>query len=808
MNIGFFEMQIRPASKHRQFRCQWRYLPDAPIVRIWLLVAGACLGVALASSRTDAGDTHPPISGDSKDATIASVLRPMLQTYCWDCHDAGSEIDLQSDLSAGGIHDDRPLWIRVLNQVRAGSMPPEDGTVMDAATRKQFETVVDDLANAVDCVRNPNAGRVALRRLNRYEYRNTIRDLTGVDYQPADDFPGDDVGYGFDNVGDVLSLPPILMERYLDAAETIVGRAILTPPPAETIEVDRSPDSLVGADKFGARGGRLTLASNGTVAIEKTLPWPGRYRLTVTASGNQGGPEVVQMTIGAGGRKRTFDVPGEDPVDVDFDAFLPAGKRRFEIAFINDFYDGDAGIDRNLILHHVRLVGEQNRTTFLRQSDKPRSHDALVFRTPSDEVPFRSAAAAVMNRFASRAFRRPAKGDEVRRLVELAESVHADGGTYEESIQVAMQAVLVSPHFLFKIERPRNIQIGGPMAPIGQFELATRLSYFLWSSMPDDELFAIARRGQMRNGDVIIKKIASMMRDPRSYRLITQFTEQWLQLRNLDDARPDAQLFGAFDDEIRDAMRRETLMFVADIFRNNRPVTDLLTSRETYLNERLAKFYGISSVSGTRFRKVSLDGSTGSAATADRGGLLTQGSVLVVTSNPTRTSPVQRGKFILENLLNLPPPPAPPNIPELDKGQLTGTLREQMEQHREDPACAACHNMMDPLGFAMEHFDAIGRYRSRDGRDDIDASGSLPDGTSFEGVGDLRALLSGPRREQFVRCLVEKLLIYAVGRGTDYYDRCAIDEIMSHASRNQYRFATVIAAIVASDPFQKQGVRE
>ncbi|TWU51216.1 hypothetical protein Poly59_28070 [Rubripirellula reticaptiva] len=724
---------------------------------------------------------------------------PLVRTYCLDCHDEGSELSLADDQSAADLAANRGVWMRALSQVRLGSMPPEDADPMDAATRSRMETLIDDLATAVDCVQNPNAGKVALRRLNRAEYRNTIRDLTDVDYTLADGFPGDDVGYGFDNIGDVLSLPPVLIERYMDAAETIAGQAIYTPPPGEIYEVEKSPSALIGAEKQGGGGDRVVIASNGTVSLQSDLPFGGNYTLTITASGDQGGPDPCKMKVECGRTEKIIDVPNSDAKDFDVSMRVGRGKRMFDISFINDYFkDGE---DRNLHIHHVRLRGEERREMFIDPDKLPASHKRIVYVTPDDNVSADQASAAVLGRVASRAFRRPATKDEVSRLVQLAAQVRSDGGNYEEGLQVALQAILVSPHFLFKVEQYRQPDASGKMPPISDYELATRISYFLWSSMPDDELLLMAHRGQIRDRQKLMVKIARMMKDPRSNRFVENFAGQWLQLRNLDTVDPDTRLFRTFDDDVRELMRRETLTFFAGVMRGNLPVPTLLDADFTYLNEPLAKFYGIHGVKGDEFRRVSLAGTP-------RGGLLTHASILTVTSNPTRTSPVKRGKWILDNLLNMPPPPAPPNIPELEKSRLVGTLRERMEQHRSNPACAACHNMMDPLGFAMENFDAVGQWRTRDGRDEINASGKLPDGTEFNGVGDLRNLLSTQRREQFVRCVAEKMLIYALGRGTEYYDKCAIDKIMDDISRRDYKFAYLLVAIIESEPFQKQGHRE
>jgi hypothetical protein len=738
---------------------------------------------------------------DVKDAAVfRDELAPLLRTYCYDCHGPGSEIELEKYQTAAEIKQDRGVWVRAIAQVRLGTMPPEDGDSLNAETRSQLLTLLDGLVNSVDCVNNPNAGKVALRRLNRAEYRNTVRDLTGVDYEASDGFPGDDVGYGFDNIGDVLSMPPLLIEKYLDAAEVITGEAIYTPPPSRVFEVDKDPSKLIGASKYGSGSGRVTLSSHGTVALECDVPFTATYTLTIAASGDQGGDEPVKMRVDSGRLRKVIEVPKETAEDFELSLRLVRGTRRVEISFINDYYVPKKA-DRNLHLHHVNLRGVEKRAIITADAKLPASHQKLIFVAPGGEVSPDQASAEILGRFASRAFRRPASSKEIERLVKLAAKVRAESGRFEEGIQVAIQAVLVSPHFLFKVETPKQVDAQGKMPLVTQYELATRISYFLWSSMPDDELLLLAHRGQLREPARLLDKIARMLRDPRANRFVKNFAGQWLQLRNLDQVRPDARKFDVFNDEIRELMRRETLTFFAGVMRGNLPVTTLLDGQFTYLNEQLATFYGVAGIKGPEFRRVSLEGTP-------RGGLLTQGSILTVTSDPTRTSPVKRGKWILENLLNTPPPPAPPNVPELEKARLAGTLRERMEQHRANPACAACHSMMDPLGFALENYDAVGLWRDREEGEEIDASGQLPDGTNFRGVGELRDMLVTERKDQFTRCLAEKLLIYAIGRGTEYYDKCAVDQIVLEAQQHDYKFAYLIAGIIKSDPFQKQGYRE
>ena len=738
----------------------------------------------------------------SADIELTALFRnrvvPLLRTYCYDCHGEQEEVALTKDLSVDDLRRNRSVWIRAIAQLRNGTMPPADGPELDSGLRAEFIELLSECATSVDCVHDPNAGKVAMRRLNRFEYRNTIRDLTGVDYTPADGFPGDDVGYGFDNIGDVLSLPPLLMEKYLDAAIDITGQAIYTPPAPMIFEVEKQASQLEGAARY-ARGSAAVLASHGTVSLPVDLPFSGRFKLTIRARGDQAGDEPVRVEVVHGRERRVVDVPSSDPEEYDIWFRLGRGSRKIDLTFINDYYvEGKA--DRNLHLFSVKLEGQQEMTAPEIAPQLPASHRRLIFVQPGDDLTEDQAASLVLSRFASRAFRRPATNDEVQRLAQLSASVRADGGSFDASIQVAMQAVLVSPHFLFKVERKEG-QGEKESIALSQYELATRISYFLWSSMPDDELLLMAHQGTLTDEKPLLEKVGRMIQDSRSNQFVEHFAGQWLQLRNLDTVAPDPKEFPQYSDEIRDLMRRETMTFFAGVMRANLPVTVLLNADFTFLNETLANYYGISGVRGDHFRKVSLDGSS-------RGGLLTHGSVLTVTSNPTRTSPVKRGRWILDNLLNTPPPPAPPNVPELEKEQLSGTLRERMEQHRENPACAVCHQMMDPLGFALENFDAVGRWRDSEGGAVVDASGELPDGTVFQGVGELRNLLVEKREQDFVRCIVEKMLIYATGRGTEYYDQCAIDQIAEYAEHNNNQFAYLIAGIILSDPFQKQGHRE
>ena len=528
-------------------------------------------------------------------------------------------------------------------------------------------------------------GRVTMRRLNRAEYDNTIRALFGLDLHLADAFPADDVGYGSDKIGDVLSIPPILMEKYLDAADRALA------------EVARSPSA-----------------------------WS---RIIHPA------PDAVPPPAL---RKPTYEARSEPVKRIGRPSAPP--------------------------------VAEDPETVALRQ------------------------ARDVLRAFADRAFRRPATAEELTRLVGLVESARKDGDDLDEAIRYALKAVLISPDFLFLVEEEPAPGPGGS-SPIGEFELAARLSYFLWSGPPDDELYRLAVRDQLRRGGNLAGQARRMLRDPRARSLVDGFVSRWLQTRSLRDFTPDPSRFPGFDEPLRRAMLEEVALFAGAIIGEDRPVLDFLAADFTFVNARLARHYGMPGVVGDGFRRVSTAGT-------HRGGVLTLASVLAVTSNPTRTSPVNRGKWVLDNLLGSPPPPPPEGVEGLQAGaDHPATIREAMEAHRSDPRCASCHARMDPLGLALENFDAVGAWRGTEGNRPIDASGILPDGEAFEGAEGLRSVLLA-RREAFVRCLAEKLLTHAIGRGLAPGDAGFVEAIAQQVGRGDGRFSSLVVAIVESPPFR------
>jgi len=725
----------------------------------------------------------------------------MLKQFCLGCHsgpNANAGINLAKFTDAASVLKAKDVWEKVSRNVDDGHMPPSGAPQPSAAQRDALVSWVESLLSQAQCqLQDP--GRVTMRRLNRAEYNNTIRDLVGVDFHPADDFPSDDVGYGFDNIGDVLSISPLLMEKYLNAAEKIAQTAIATPEDAE--RPVRFPankfDSTLNKG-FSAHGGFM-LYTNGSVFVDYDCPKTGEYALKVNAYGDQAGSEPAKMQLQLDNQPVTaFDVSAVEKAPKNYIAqvHIAGGKHRIAMAFTNDYYNENAPKgqqDRNLIVNALDIVGPPGLPDKL-----PDSHRRIIFVQPNgsnrDE-----ATRKILADFARRAYRRPVTKDDVDRLVACANLAKKENQSFEEGIRLGMIGALVSPNFLFHVELPPNPTNPSDKSLVSNYELASRLSYFLWSSMPDEELMAVASKGKLQDPQVLAAQAKRMLKDPKVRAFADNFAGQWLQLRNLQIVAPDKGRFPDFNNDLRTAMRTETELFFDSIIREDHSVLDFLDAKYTFLNEPLAKHYGISGVTGADFRRVAVDGT-------QRGGILTQASILTVTSNPTRTSPVKRGKWVLENLLGTPPPPAPPNVPKLaddTKQPLTGTLRQRMEQHRKDPNCASCHARMDPLGFGLENFDAVGSWRTKDGAADVDASGVLPNGQAFNGPAQLKAILMS-KKTLFVHCLTEKMLTYALGRGIEPYDKCNVNDMVNSIAKNDYRFSAVVTAIVQSDPFRKR----
>lgn len=748
----------------------------------------ACAIVVLLIGIGPANATPPP--------AFTTAVKPLLGHYCGDCHTGESPaggVGFDRLTEATARTTDRAAWQKALRQIEAGVMPPADMTQPSQEERDTIARWISEFALVPDCSAGERPGRVTLRRLNRAEYDNTVRDLFGVKGRPAVDFPADDIGYGFDHIGDVLTLPPVLLERYLAAAEQIAHEVIFIADEANAT-VRRFPGK--------------TLPSTGQVTGEFGSPAKAEFIIRIQAAGDQAGPDPVRMAVRLDGSDhRIFDVPNRrgDPRDYVTHIEVAAGRHTIAAAFLNDYYRPDdpdpKNRDRNLHVTYIDVVGPIG----LPPEHYPEPHRRF-FRKPidpqADRLSQRTTASELVKPYASRAFRRQALPAELDALMTLYDASRDRGESPEQALRIVLSAMLVSPSFLFRIETDPP---PGTVRDLDDIELASRLSYFLWSSMPDDDLFQAALAGQLHTDEQLVAAALRMLRDPKARALVDNFAGQWLQLRSLDSFTPDGKQFPDFDEPLRRAMRRETEEFFWSIVAEDRSILELLDADSTFVNARLAKHYGLTDVEvldndPEAFVRVSVDRTT-------RGGLLGQAAILAVTSNPTRTSPVKRGKWILENLFAAPPPPAPPNVPDLPEATaqkpLTGTLRQRMEQHRADPGCAACHMLMDPLGFGLENYDPIGAWRTFDGESEIDPSGELPDGRAFSGPGELKTLLR-EREHDFRRCIAEKLLTYALGRGLEWYDACAIERIADRCRDGADRFSVLVAEIVKSPAFRQR----
>jgi hypothetical protein len=742
-------------------------------------------------------------SAAPKSPGYAGTITPLLAQYCYDCHGRGKhkgDISLDEWKSEGEAVADRQAWERVLQMVQSQAMPPKKKAQPTAVERATLLSWIETAVFHCDC-NNPDPGRVTIRRLNRVEYNNTVRDLLGVDFQPAEDFPVDDSGYGFDNIGDALSMPPVLIEKYLIAAENIVDAALGR---GKVRTMRFAVDELeVGYNAKRRGDGWVVLNSieEDDVAISQTFAVGGEYLIRTRAYARQESTNVVKLDFMLD--KTPLQAVEVEPREAAAKTYevkvqIPAGKHRVR-AVVRRVKDGlpeaealkwKSGPPQKgaVAVQWLEVKGPLTVTI-------PESRQRLLVREalPGKE---KEAAQEILTRFASRAFRRPVTRPEVARLVGLAEQAWQRGGKFEDGLVLSLQAVLVSPYFLYRGELQAEPDNPKSVHPVNEYALASRLSYFLWSTMPDEVLFKQAERGTLRRN--LEPQVRRMLQDGKCRALVDNFAGQWLQLRNLATMTPDPKTFKNFDEPLREAMRRETELFFEHIMRKDRSVLEFLTADYTFANERLAKHYNLTGVEGAEFQRVSL-------SNTPRRGVLTHAGILALTSNPTRTSPVKRGKWVLDNLLNAPPPPPPPDVPELKEGkELTGTLRERMEQHRSDALCASCHARMDPIGFAFENFDGIGQWRDKEGDREIDPSGELLTGEQFKSASEFLGILSTQKRDQFVRALADKMLIYALGRGLEFYDKCAVDEITKAMAKNDYKFSSLVMAIVKSTPFQKR----
>ena len=688
----------------------------------------------------------------------------------------------------------RDGWERILQKVRTGEMPPKgiprppeaDIAAMMAVVKSEFERA--------DKLVKPDPGRVTARRLNRNEYSNTVRDLLGVDFRADRDFPSDDSGHGFDNIGDVLTVSPILMEKYVRAAERIASRAIGGNP---------LPKKPVDAE-YHSKEKQILRIDRSTIEASHRLEWDGEYIIRIGMPGERA-KDAAPVTLGfwMDGKllhQQTVETKPSGLVyfnpysEAEFKLVLPEGDHVFRAGFIGDDFvqtltDKEAYSDKkNKFLNMIKFIGP-----FPAQVEKA-SRKKILICDPASGGP--ACVDRILSSLARRAYRRPVTRAEVAALARFVGIAKAEGLSAEQGVQLAIQAMLVSPHFLFRVERDLYPADPARTYRLNDLELASRLSYFLWSSMPDDELLSLAEAGKLRQPGVVDAQIKRMLADPKSSAFADNFAGQWLETRNLDSVKPDPVKFPDWGPELRDAMKAETRLFFEHMLRENRPLVEFIDANYSFVNERLARHYGIEGVTGGDFRRVELSG-------GQRGGVLGQAGVLTVSSYPTRTSPVIRGKYILQNILGAAPPPPPPDVPPLDDSAVgeTASLRQGLEKHRSNAVCASCHNRMDTLGFGLENYDAIGRWRTKDGKFDIDVSGTFPSGKAFSTPADMRKLLRDDLPE-FARCLTEKMLTYALGRGLERYDRRTMEEISRKLAAQGYPFQTLVYEIARSLPFQ------
>jgi hypothetical protein len=777
--------------------------------------------------------------------TFQDTIRPFLVQHCFSCHNV--------ELNAGGLNleafvtpesrtKDGEKWELVLQKLQSGEMPPKGlPRPSETGLRAAAQSIRAHL-DRTDAAAKSFAGRVTARRLNRAEYNNSVRDLLGVDFRPAEDFPQDDSGYGFDTIGDALSLSPVLMAKYLAAAEKVARTSIFGLEKLKPTVVRHQPPYREGTD--GGDNSRFLAALPFTITdydltgltlpsalhTMHTFPAEGDYEFRIDPEGNRPRPsDPFQVAIWIDGKQMqsvefeaTANPTAMEGLDKITMVHAPAGEHWVAISALRQ-YEGlptrYGGL--NPTRRPEAPAGSQPSFGGGRGNRPPRITD-VSFRVNFIEIsgPFnantkplaaslnkifvcrehtRECERRIVSGLARRAYRRPPAAREVTDLLTLASDNRKRGGSWEESIGVAIEALLVSPNFLFRIERdPKPGPQGDPAHTIGPFELASRLSYFLWSSLPDEKLLSAAAQNTLRDPHMLEAQVRRMLHDAKARALVENFGGQWLQFRAIESVQPDPVRFMAFNDYLRLSMKRETELFLENLLASDGSIVDLLNGKYSFLNEALAQYYGVRGVTGPEFRRVELEGT-------HRGGILTHASVLTASSYATRTSVVLRGKWVLDNLLNAPVPPPPPDVPPLDEAAVGSSmsLRQQMEKHRTNAICASCHTRMDPIGFGLENFDAIGRWRERDGNFPVDASGTLPDGRSFNGPQELNAILAA-NRDAFTQGLTEKMMIYALGRGLEPDDRPAIRTIARQVAQSEYRISAVVLGIVNSVAFQQR----
>ena len=775
---------------------------------------------------------------------------------CVGCHNASvtsGGVDFSSLAKPGTFVQNREIWEHALAKLKAGEMPPPGAPKPPAADVSAATQFLEATFKQQDSSIRADVGRVGARRLNKAEYNNTVRDLLGVDIEPAADFPADQAAYGFDNISDALNISSVLMEKYADAAERSVRTAIFGPDklkPAMThypfpVRLNKTRGVKEDLSNIGAydETGLSLLSASHTM---HRFPVDGTYSFRIVLNGhrpNQSMPAQIAFWID-GKQVQHFD---EDATDLEGQVLelrthVTAGEHLLSCSYLKQYhglppdYHGPDPSTRPpvaLITSTRGKLSEKDIETLRKYGTKIKTDsietridnrfESLDVGGPFEQTLGPSAQSTklifvcghtagkhnascprkIVSSFAERAFRRPLEPKEVEPYLALYALARKHGDPFNEGIAAALEGVMVSPGFLYRVERDERADASGNPVPVNDYELASRLSYFLWSSMPDAELFRIAREHKLHQPEVLEAQVHRMLADRKADALVENFAGEWLQFRNIDVVHPDQAKFLDFDEGLRHSMRRETELFIGSIIHNDASVLDILNANYTYMDERLARFYGVPGVRGPEFRRVDM------TDTQRGGGVLAQASILTISSYATRTSPVLRGKWILENILNDPPPPPPPSVPALDDSKVgeSASLRQQMEAHRANAVCASCHAKMDPLGFGLENLNAIGEWRDKDGKFPVDASGSLPGGKSFSGPKELKALLMQDR-DKFADAITEKMMIYALGRGLERYDRPALKSIEANLASHDYRFSQLVLGIVESLPFEMKRPRD
>ncbi|HEU0124160.1 MAG TPA: DUF1592 domain-containing protein [Bryobacteraceae bacterium] len=735
----------------------------------------------------------------------AASAQQLLTTYCQGCHSESNRsggVSVQG-LKADAVSDSGMTWEKVLRKVRTGEMPPLGLPRPKPADSTAFVGWLEgELDRSAVAKRNP--GTPLVHRLNRAEYSNAIRDLLSLRLDHAASLPADDSGYGFDNIGSVLTVSPLLMEKYMATARRVSRLAVGTVKSGAAIErfTPGKGPALDGSDD-------MPLNLRGGLLLNYHFPVDAEYTFLIRIRGNPVAKALPpKLDIRMDGKRFklhevVIDPNEEAQITRNIELRLPmkAGLHSIGAAFLTENLKVESGVVsrrgvgaappvNNVSVDYLQIGGPFNASG----PGDTESRKTIFQCRPSAGQPETPCAQRILSTIARRAYRRPVTSADITPLMSLFALGRKDGGSFDAGIETALRAILVSPNFLFRVERDSASAPGATAHAVSDLELASRLSFFLWSSLPDEELLRLAEQKKLRA--TLPQQVRRMLADNKARSLVENFAGQWLHLRNIPTWRPDPDRFPQFDDALRSAMQRETEMLFEYIVRDDRSILDFLNADYSFLNERLARHYGIPNVKGTYFRKVAMNGE-------ERGGILTHASILTVSSYPTRTSPVLRGKWILENILATPPPPPPPNVPDLEEKAANSAkdLRAALEKHRASAGCASCHSRLDPLGFALENFDAVGKFRAVEDGAVVDASGSLPGGIHFVGPSGLKKVLL-ERQDYFVECVSEKLLTYALGRGLEHFDLPVVRQIRREATAKDHRFSELVLAVVNSVPFQ------